>query len=226
LYQSYPVAVIVPEDSPIETLVDLAGATLGIPGRFGETWFGALAFLEQAGLSEGEVQIEEIGFTQQAALAGGHVDAVIGFGNNDVPQFRATGLDVRALPTTPVPVVGIGAGASSTTIAERPEALSAVARATQRAVEALIEDPQVALDAASGHIRGTVTEHQSELMDAGLERTTELDGNPGAVWCFPDRVPWEDMNESMVEMDLIEAPGSLGDDVTEGIAGSQYDEQS
>ena len=221
LYQSYPVAVIVPEDSPIETLEDLAGTTLGIPGRFGETWFGALAFLEQAGLSEAEVQIEEIGFTQQAALAGGHVDAVIGFGNNDVPQFRATGLDVRALPTSPVPVVGIGAGASSTTIAERPEDLSAVARATQRAIEAIIEDPQVALEAAGEHIPGTITEEQSEVMAAVVERTTELYGTPGEGWGVPDLATWEDMNEFMAEMDLIEAPVSLADVVTDGIAGSE-----
>lgn len=221
LYQTYPVAVIVPEDSPIETLADLEGKTLGIPGRFGETWFGALAFLEQAGLTEGEVQIEEIGFTQQAALAGGHVDAVVGFGNNDVPQFRATGLNVRALPTKPVPVVGVGAGASSSTITERPEDLTAVARATQRAVAAIIDDPQVAVDAAREHIPGTISDEQAEVMVAVVERTNELYGTPGEGWGVPDLATWEEMNEFMVEMDLIEAPVSLTEVVTDGIAGSE-----
>lgn len=221
LYQTYPVAVIVPDDSPIETLEDLAGKTLGIPGRFGETWFGALAFLEQAGLTEGDVTIEEIGFTQQAALAGGHVDAVVGFGNNDVPQFRATGLDVRALPTEPVPVVGVGAGASAAAVSERAEDLSGVARATQRAVEAIIEDPQVALDAAREHIPGTITAEQAEVMIAVVERTNELYGTPGEGWGVPDLATWEDMNDFMVEMNLIEAPVSLADVVTDAIAGSE-----
>src|SRR5699024_10917602 len=110
LYQSYPVAVIVPEDSPIETLEDLAGTTLGIPGRFGETWFGALAFLEQAGLSEAEVQIEEIGFTQQAALAGGHVDAVIGFGNNTSPNSAPPASTCGPFPRARYPWSGSGPG--------------------------------------------------------------------------------------------------------------------
>lgn len=222
LYDTYPVAVIVPDDSPIETLADLEGRTLGVPGRFGETWFGALAFLQQAGLSEEQVHIEEIGFTQQAALTAGHVDAVVGFANNDVPQFGATGLRVRAVPNEPVPVVGVGIGAASGTIEERGEVLEAIAAATHRAVQAIVADPNLALESARNHIPGTITEEQAEVMLAVIERTGELYGDTsGATWGVPDLEVWAQMNEFMAGMGLIDSPVSLPAVVTDAITGSE-----
>lgn len=222
LYATYPVAVIVPEDSPIETLADLEGRTLGVPGRFGETWFGALAFLQQAGLSEEQVHIEEIGFTQQAALTAGHVEAVVGFANNDVPQFGATGLRVRAVPNEPVPVVGVGMGAASGTIEERGDVLEAIAAATHRAVQAIVADPNLALKAARNHIPGTITEEQAEVMLAVIERTIELYGDTaGATWGVPDLEMWAQMNEFMAGMGLIDNPVSLAAVVTDEITGSE-----
>lgn len=221
LYATYPVAVIVPEESQIHTLADLAGKRLGVPGRFGETWFGALAFLEQAGLTESEVEIKEIGFTQQAALAGGHVDAVVGFGNNDVPQFRATGLPVRAVENDPIPVVGVGIGTTSEMLAKAPATLEAIASATARAVEDIIAEPQVALDAARNHIPGTITDDQAAVMLDVIERTATLYGEISEGWGVPDLAVWEEMNHFMAQMGLISAPVELSEVVTDSITGSE-----
>lgn len=221
LYSTYPVAVIVPNDSDIVSLADLEGRTLGVPGRFGETWFGALAFLQQAGLTEADVTIEEIGFTQQVALSAGHVDAVVGFANNDVPQFRATGLDVRAIPNDPIPVVGVGTGTSSTTLEAQPQAIAAVARAIRRAVEDIVADPSVAIDSARTHIPGTITDEQEEVMLAVVERTNDLYGPMGPDWGVPDLDVWEAMNLFLAEMDLIDTPVSLDDVVTIDISASE-----
>src|SRR5699024_12408540 len=108
VYEDCPVGLSVPARSSITSLPELRGATIGLPGRYGQSWFGLLAALEQAGLTTEEVTIEEIGFTQQTALAAGHVDAVVGFLNTDVPRFRAAGLDVRVLDQEAVPQVGGG----------------------------------------------------------------------------------------------------------------------
>lgn len=217
LYATYPVAIIVPDDSDIETLADLEGRTLGVPGRFGETWFGTLAFLQQAELTEDDVTIEEIGFTQQAALSRGHVDAVVGFGNNDLPQFRATGLQVRAVPNGAVPVVGVGAGATSATVDQRAGDLGAIARATRRAVEEISADPQVAIEAARNHIPGTITAEQEDVMRAVVSRTVDLYGTVGSGWGVPDLAVWEEMNIFMDDAGLIDEPVSLADVVTESI---------
>jgi hypothetical protein len=97
-YRSYPVTIIVPENSDIHTAADLAGRSIGVPGRFGESWFGLLAALAQAGLTQDDVSIVEIGYTQQAALTTGRVEAIIGFSNNDQVQFATAGIPTRTVP--------------------------------------------------------------------------------------------------------------------------------
>ena len=97
-YQRYPACLIVPQDSPITALNQLAGRTIGVPGRTGETWYALQLALETAGLTESDVTIQEIGFTQQAALVGGKVDAVVGFSNNDAVQIAHNGVAVRRRP--------------------------------------------------------------------------------------------------------------------------------
>src|SRR5690625_3312810 len=54
-YEEYPVVLIVPADSDITTAADLAGHSVGIPGPFGETYFGLLALLDSAGLTAEDV---------------------------------------------------------------------------------------------------------------------------------------------------------------------------
>ena len=73
-YASYPGAVIVPTDSPIATLADLKGKTIGIPGEYGSSYYATLAAIKAGGLQTSDVTISSIGYTQQAALAAGQVD--------------------------------------------------------------------------------------------------------------------------------------------------------
>ncbi|MGO2111375.1 MAG: ABC transporter substrate-binding protein, partial [Pseudoclavibacter sp.] len=88
LYNEYPAALIVPEDSPIETAADVRGHTIGTPGPFGQTYFALLALLQAGGMTESDIDLQSIGFTQQAALTSGKVEGVMGFVNNDAVQFE------------------------------------------------------------------------------------------------------------------------------------------
>lgn len=97
IYQSYPGELIVPADSPITSLADLRGHSIGVPGEYGETWYTLLALLDEAGLSRDDVDIRTIGFTQQSALMTGKVDAVVGFSNNDAVQFEQAGFGIREI---------------------------------------------------------------------------------------------------------------------------------
>ena len=95
IFQKYPVSLIVPDTSPIRTLADLKGHSIGEPGPYGATHTGLLALLYQAHLTTSDVKIHEIGFTQVAALAGHKVDAVMGYSNNEPLQLQKLGLAVR-----------------------------------------------------------------------------------------------------------------------------------
>ncbi|UFU08286.1 ABC transporter substrate-binding protein [Ruania halotolerans] len=203
LYTSYPVALIVPTDSEIESPADLAGRTVGVPGPFGETYFGLLAMLAQADLTEADVTIEHIGFTQQSALSEGHVDAVMGYQNNDIPQFAATGLDVRAVPIGDVPLVGIGLGTTEDLTTTETEALRGVVSAVERAVADIVADPSLGVHAAIEEIPGTVDAEQEAIMRATMEATVPLYGEPGPGW-GSHTGPWREMSAFLAEAGLTE----------------------
>lgn len=205
LYTTYPVALIVPADSPIEDTDDLAGYTIGVPGPFGETYFGLLAMLRAADLKQEDVDIEYIGFTQQDALSSEHVDAVMGFSNNDVPQFAAAGIEVRGISLGEVPLVGIGLGTSDELLADQPEALAGVIEAVGRAVQDIVADPSAGVDAAIAQMPGTVSDDQRAVMNATMTATVPLYGT------LTDQFgrhtgPWEEMSGFLAQMDLTPEP--------------------
>lgn len=200
LYQDYPVALVVPSDSAITSPQDLPGHTVGVPGPFGETWFGLLALLSEAGLTQEDVTVEHIGFTQQAALAAGHVDAVMGFVNNDAVQFAQAGIDVRTLPLDDVPLVGIGLGAHEDLL-DDDETLAAVVAATLRGVQDVIDDPEAAVDAAADHMPGLADAAAREAALATVEATVPLYGDASG---HSDPAVWQAMVGFMAEQGLLE----------------------
>lgn len=206
LYQDYPVVLIVPDGSPIAAPADLAGKTVGIPGPYGETYFGLLAMLSAAGLTTDDVTISSIGYTQQAALSGGHVDAVMGFVNNDVPQFRATGLAVTPVGIGDVPLVGVGIGTTSRMTQYEGAALRAVVTAVGRAVADIAAEPALAVEAAAEEIPGTITDQQREIMATVAEATVPLYGDLTGPWGQQDAALWEAMATTMLDLGLIESP--------------------
>lgn len=145
MYQEYPVVLIVPEDSPITSVEELKGQSVGVPGPFGENWFALKALLKEAGLSESDVTIEHIGYTTQAALLTNKVDAVMGFSNNDVLGFADANLPVRTYPIANNPLKSIALGALNETIAQKGPALQALKRALARAMKDIVADPKAAV---------------------------------------------------------------------------------
>ncbi|MCM3659872.1 ABC transporter substrate-binding protein [Georgenia satyanarayanai] len=208
LYEEYPVVLIVPADSDITTAADLAGHSVGIPGPFGETYFGLLALLGNAGLSEEDVTVESIGYTQQAALSAGHVDAVMGFANNDAVRFAQAGVDVRTIPLGDVPLVGIGIGAHED-IAD-DGATAAVVEATMRGVRDVVEDPAAAVEIAAEHVPGLADPAAREAAMATVEATVPLYGSATGT---NDPALWEAMATFMAEQGLLEGEVAAADAV-------------
>ncbi|WUJ19856.1 ABC transporter substrate-binding protein [Streptomyces sp. NBC_00390] len=80
-----------------------------------------------------------MGFTQQAALAGKKVDAVMGYLNNDAVQFQQAGIEVRPVEgtagTTALPLVAAGLGAAEKTLDQRGDEVRKFVAATLRGVQ-------------------------------------------------------------------------------------------
>lgn len=147
-YRDYPGTVIVRDDSPIQSLADLKGATIGIPGEYGSNWYATLAALQGAGLTLADVTVSSIGYTQQAALTQGDVDAVVGFSNNDLVQMRLAGLDVRSigLPDD-APLIGASIITTRAWAASHPDQARGVVASLGAAMEAIHQRPDAAIEA-------------------------------------------------------------------------------
>lgn len=203
VYQEYPVVVIVHEDSEIQTVADLAGQRVGLPGPYGENWFALLALMKQADLTEADLTIEYIGYTQQASMVAGDVDAVVGFVNNDLVTFGVAGIPVRALPTETLPLVGISLGTTDEVLAAREQDLAAFNRAVARALADIIADPEAAVALAFETVDELAISGNREMALTILKATIPLYGQ-GDLAVAADR--WPPMYEFLVAKELAE-PG-------------------
>ena len=152
-YQSYPACLIVPESSPIKTPADLKGKTVGTPGRKGETWYALQLAMDTASLSESDLTIQDIGYTQQAALVGGKVDAVVGYSNNDAIQIRQAGTPVRTIQVADrIPLVGVSLVTTRSLLDSRRQDLETVVKASIKGMTAFVKDPDAAVEATKDHM--------------------------------------------------------------------------
>jgi NitT/TauT family transport system substrate-binding protein len=175
-YRSYPVEIIVPAASPITGLADLRGRTVGLPGKYGESWFGLLVALKSAGLTQADVKIAEIGYTQRAALTNGKVDAVVGFSNNDAVQFQLAGVATRSLPIAAgdVPLVGACLITTTAYASAHPDVVKAVVAGTAAGLAAVVEKPERALEVSASYVPDLKTAQGKASAAATLAATKTL----------------------------------------------------
>jgi NitT/TauT family transport system substrate-binding protein len=221
IYQTYPVVLIVPNASSIQTLADLRGHSIGIPGPYGENWFAIQVMLASAGLTQSDVDIVNIGYTQQAALTAGRVDAVVGFSNNDAVQFTRAGFPVRLLTTAdPMPLVGASLGASSSLISTQPAELATLLGVVRRGIQYCVDNPQDTVKLSAGYVPGLDDPAQQQAALATLQATIPLYGTGSAIGS-QNAALWGQMVTFMAQQNLLSAPVSAAAAFTTDIAGTQ-----
>lgn len=206
-YRRYPVVVIVPDASPVVAPADLRGRSVGTPGRSGETWFGLQALLAEAGMGPDDIEVVEIGYTQQAALTSGQVEAIVGFINNDQVQFTTQGIPTRVVPLTAtgeVPLVSIVLATTRAELDARPEVATAVATGMIGGIRQAVDAPASAIEVAKQYIP-TLTDAGGEAAaSATLEATIPLwTDDAGLVDGALDAGAWNAMTTFLWERRLI-----------------------
>lgn len=203
-YREYPVRVIVPADSPATNAADLKGKKIGLPGRFGENWYALQAFLAAANMSESDVEIVEIGYTQQAALTTRKVDAVVGYANNDMVQFAQAGFNVRGIEiAADVPLVSVSLLTTRKFATENPEITKAVVAAMKSGIESVVTNPEQALTVAAKHVPNLSQEQAKKSARATLEATIKLLAPGGTVDVHLDQQRFVRMGEFMLANRII-----------------------
>jgi NitT/TauT family transport system substrate-binding protein len=145
------VALIGPVGSVPINPADLAGLTIGTPGRFGSSWHALLALLDAGGLTSDDVNIREYPqFNQSEGLLNGDVDLITGFRNNEPLRLAAQGMETDELTVDEIaPLPGPGVIVGDDLLSADPELAHAFAGALILATQAVIDDPDAGLAAAT-----------------------------------------------------------------------------
>ncbi len=152
LFQRVPNAIFALTEAGITEPADLAGKRVGIPGLFGTSYTAFLALLRAADLTESDVTVEQIGFTQLEAVVSGRVDAALGYVNNEPLVLSSQGVAVDVIPAgpyTPSP----GAGVITTEgVLEGGDVAERFVRASQRGVAYALTDPEGAFEVSRSFV--------------------------------------------------------------------------
>jgi NitT/TauT family transport system substrate-binding protein len=172
-YQKFPVAVIALPDVPLNEPADLEGLTVGIPETFGASYIGLLALLEAGGLTESDIDLQAIGYTQLAALTNDTVDATVVYANNEPVVLAQEGTTYNALYVSDyVDLVSAAIISSDAYVEENPERAEAFVAAFLQGLEATLADPDEAFEISKDYIEGL--EENADVQRAVLDASIEL----------------------------------------------------
>lgn len=199
-FQDFPIAVVSKGEAGISEPEDLVGRSVGLPGFFGASYVGYVGLLSAADVSQDEVVAEEIGFTQVETLLAGQVDAVVGYANNEPVQLRAQGEAIDVIQVSHyIDMVANGIITNETTIAENPELVHRLVRATLRGLAYTLENPDEAYEISKKYVEG-LDDSRRAVLEASLPMWE------AAVLGHTDPKSWERTEEVLLEMGLLDAP--------------------
>lgn len=215
-YSRYPAEVIARSDTGIKTLGDLRGKNIGVPGRFGESWFGLLVALQSAGLQQSDVTVTEIGYTGQAALTTKKVDAIIGFSNNDAVQLKSLGTAITEIPVaSDVPLVSSVVVTTGAMVREHPDTVRGVARGMVAGMQRTSTSPDAAIKATKTRVSDLAQPEQERAARTTLEATIPLfaDASGQVTGKLSERT-WTKMSSFMAAQKLTEHTVPAGEAMT------------
>jgi NitT/TauT family transport system substrate-binding protein len=185
-YTKFPVVVIAKPAAGIEEPADLRGKRIGIPGPFGASYVALRGVLEAGGLTEQDVQLESIGFTQAAALSEDQVDAAVDYAANGPVVLALQGITTTQIALDPyLTVPANGLVTNEETITENPDLVMRMVRAMQRSIAYTVANPDEAFELSLKSIPeagGENTATNRAIFDASMPYWTPQPGaQPGAT---------------------------------------------
>ncbi|MGZ6388804.1 MAG: ABC transporter substrate-binding protein [Ktedonobacterales bacterium] len=216
VFTKYPVTLIVPANSSIQTAADLRGHSIGVPGKYGADYIGLLALLKNAGLRESDVHIQTIGFQQVPTLLAHRVDAVMGYINGDAVAFQQANFPIRTLSIGDgQPLISNGLGALESELQAHPNDIKALVQATLRGLEYTLAHPTEAFNISKNgnFVPGLADPKTAATQTAVLQATLPL-WQQGAKPGYNDPAAWQSMAS------FLQAQGQLTGavDVTKAIS--------
>jgi NitT/TauT family transport system substrate-binding protein len=206
-YQQYPVSVVAKSDQNIHSPSDLRGKTIGLPGLYGANYIGLRALLHAGDLTESDVKLDSIKYTQVEALATGREQAVSVYTNNEPVQLRAQGYDLTELRVADyIQLASNGLITNEKTMAENPDLVRRMVKAFMQGLADVIADPAAAYETSKAYV-----ENLAQL-DANLQKqklATSIELWKADRLGYSQMQAWESMQAVLLDMGLLTQPQDL-----------------
>ncbi len=199
-YRKFPVAIISLVDTPLNTPADLRGLRIGTPETFGASYIGLRALLTAGGLTEKDIDLQVIGYSQVPALLAKTVDAVVVYANNAPIVLEEEGIAYHILNVADyAELVSNTLVTSEAMINEHPERVAAFVKAFLHSLEDVLAEPDEAFEICKKYVTGL--EENATTQRAVLETTL-------TYWRFADLghftpEAWAKAQQVMLDAGLI-----------------------
>lgn len=206
-YQKYPVALASLKGKGLTTPASLKGKTIGIPGQYGSTYTGLKVLLAAAHLTEDDVKVTTIGFTQREAISQGKVDGAMVFSMNEPVQLANAGVAVDVLQVSSVTnLASIGLITSDSVISSNPQLVQKMVRAIQLGIRDTIANPDAAFDSSikiAPDSKGS-DPNLSKLVLKEMVKYMTSDSVKGQPYGYNDPKLWETSAQFLLDNKLLQ----------------------
>jgi NitT/TauT family transport system substrate-binding protein len=206
-YQQYPITVISRPELNIKTPADLKGKKIGLPGFFGANYVGLRALLRAGGLTEKDVTLEAINFTQVESYAAGQQDVVVVYVANEPIQLTEKGYAYNSLRVSDYAEhASNGLITNEAMIKDHPDQVRAFVAATLKGIRDTINNPDEAYTISKKYIPNLTDADapiQKKILAASIEQWNTK--TPG----YSDPAAWDNMQAVLLDMGSITAPLDL-----------------
>jgi NitT/TauT family transport system substrate-binding protein len=186
-FQKYPVAIASLKEAQILTPEDLKGKKIGTPMLSGASYVGLEAILKTANLSDKDVTLDTIGYTQVESLIAGMDEAVVVYANNEPIQLESRGYPVNVISVSDfLPMVGNGLLTNETTINQDPDLVRRMVAAILQGIQYTINNPDEAYLISTRYVENLKADDaiQKQILLASIElwKSSKLGFSYSSAW--------------------------------------------
>ncbi len=204
-YQQYPVGIVSLKAAEIETMPDLRGKSVGTPVLSGASYIGLEALLQHAGMTDADIRLETVGYSQVEMLVSKKIDAAVIYVANEPVQLKAEGYEVNLISVADnLSMVGNGLVTNEKTLKENPELVERMVRAFLRGLRWTQENPDEAYEICLKYVDNLKeAENQDLQKNVLLESIRLYKGEKDLPAGFSDPEAWQNMADVMIKMGLL-----------------------
>lgn len=206
-YQQFPVVFFSKEGTPLTQPEDLIDKSIGIPGRFGASYYALQALLYASDIDENQLDIQEVGFNQFTLVLEDNIEVASGYAMNEPVKLREESGSANVLRVADYfPLVSDGLITNEALIAENPDLIQRFVRATLRGLRDTLDNPDEAFEISLGYIP------EAELGNTAFERTVlqeSLSYWQSEQLGYSESETWEQSHQFLLDLELLNEPLAL-----------------